>query len=228
MEKIKWKVYTEKCGVKLWPKINSTWNETLQILTKTKKHAITHGWYNDSKQMENAYLKSNQNDSSDSEWLVSLLYLEYSLLGFRARRNYHRLGEFLQLMLGKLGECTETRLYRPDARTVIVYLSILLLLMLLSSLHYVWVADDAIRLLVTWVCLCVCVCLSLATLPHYCMDPDVTRRNGRGCPLVVHYWADLQSVHGFHCYDNIARTWNVSTCTCCVPGLTIPELLCSR
>ena len=54
------------------------------------------------------------------------------------------------------------------------------------------------------VAICVSVCLSLATLPHYCMDPDVTRRNGRGCPLVVHYWADLQSVHGFHCYDNIA------------------------
>jgi len=28
--------------------------------------------------------------------------------------------------------------------------------------------------------------------------------NGKGCPLVVHYWADLQSVHGFRCYDNIA------------------------
>ena len=28
--------------------------------------------------------------------------------------------------------------------------------------------------------------------------------NGRECPLVVHYWADLQSVHGFRCYDNIA------------------------
>jgi len=27
-------------------------------------------------------------------------------------------------------------------------------------------------------------------------------RNGRGCPLVVHYWADLQSVHGFRCCDN--------------------------
>ena len=27
---------------------------------------------------------------------------------------------------------------------------------------------------------------------------------GRGCPLVVHYLADLQLVHGFHCYDNIA------------------------
>ena len=25
-----------------------------------------------------------------------------------------------------------------------------------------------------------------------------------GVPLVVHYWADLQSVHGFRCYDNIA------------------------
>ena len=28
--------------------------------------------------------------------------------------------------------------------------------------------------------------------------------NGKGCPLVVHYWADLQSVDGFRCYDNIA------------------------
>jgi len=25
-----------------------------------------------------------------------------------------------------------------------------------------------------------------------------------GVPLLVHYWADLQSVHGFRCYDNIA------------------------
>jgi len=24
-------------------------------------------------------------------------------------------------------------------------------------------------------------------------------------PLVVHYWADLQSVHGFRCYDNKAE-----------------------
>ena len=26
----------------------------------------------------------------------------------------------------------------------------------------------------------------------------------------MHYWADLQSVHGFRCYDNIAQTRNVS------------------
>jgi len=25
-----------------------------------------------------------------------------------------------------------------------------------------------------------------------------------GVPLVVHYWADVQSVYGFRCYDNIA------------------------
>jgi len=31
-----------------------------------------------------------------------------------------------------------------------------------------------------------CVCLSIAIL-HYCTDPDVSWRNGRGCPLVVHY-----------------------------------------
>jgi len=62
------------------------------------------------------------------------------------------------------------------------------------------------------VCACVCVCLSLTTFPHYCTDPDVTWRNGRGCPLVVNCWADLQSVHGFPCYDNITRTRNVSEC----------------
>ena len=46
------------------------------------------------------------------------------------------------------------------------------------------------------------------------MDPDVTWGNGRGCLLVVHYWADLQSVHGFRCCDNIAQTQNVSeSCT---------------
>ena len=30
--------------------------------------------------------------------------------------------------------------------------------------------------------------------------------------IVVHYWANLQSVYGFPCYDNIARTRNVSEC----------------
>jgi len=43
---------------------------------------------------------------------------------------------------------------------------------------------------------CLCVCLSV--------DLDVTWGNGKGCPLVVHYWADLQLVHGFPCCDNIA------------------------
>ena len=58
----------------------------------------------------------------------------------------------------------------------------------------------------------VSVCLSLTACPHCCMDPDVTLGIGRGCPVVVHYWVDLQSVRGFHCYDNIARTRNVSKC----------------
>jgi len=47
-----------------------------------------------------------------------------------------------------------------------------------------------------------CVCLSLATLPHYCTDPDITWGNGMGFTLVVHYLADLLSMHGFRCYDN--------------------------
>jgi len=49
---------------------------------------------------------------------------------------------------------------------------------------------------------CVCLCLSAAACPHYCTDPDVTWGSGRGCPLVVHCWADLQSVHGLRCYGN--------------------------
>ena len=43
------------------------------------------------------------------------------------------------------------------------------------------------------------VCLSV---PHCCMDPDVTCGNGRWCHVVAHYWADLQSVHRFRCYDS--------------------------
>ena len=50
------------------------------------------------------------------------------------------------------------------------------------------------------------VCLSAAVRPHYCTDPDVTWGHVRGCPLVVHYWADLQSGHGLRCYGNITRT----------------------
>jgi len=38
-----------------------------------------------------------------------------------------------------------------------------------------------------------CVCLFRAAFPHYCMDTNVTWTNGRGCHIVVHYWADLQS-----------------------------------
>ena len=31
-------------------------------------------------------------------------------------------------------------------------------------------------------------------------------------PLVGYCWANLQSLHGFPCYGNIARTRNVSEC----------------
>jgi len=50
---------------------------------------------------------------------------------------------------------------------------------------------------------CVLVWLSLATFPHYCTYPAVTLEDGSGCSPVVHYWADLQSVHGYCCYDSM-------------------------
>jgi len=59
---------------------------------------------------------------------------------------------------------------------------------------------------------CLSVYLSAAACPHYYTNPDVTWGSGRGCPLVVHYLADLKSVHGLCCYGNITRTRNVSEC----------------
>jgi len=50
-------------------------------------------------------------------------------------------------------------------------------------------------------CLCLSVPGRILTLLH---GPGCNLGIGRGCPLVVHYWADLRSVHGFHRYDNIA------------------------
>jgi len=56
------------------------------------------------------------------------------------------------------------------------------------------------------------LCLSTAACPNYWTDPDVILGNGMGCPLVVHYWEDSQSVHGLRYYGSITRTRNVSEC----------------
>jgi len=56
---------------------------------------------------------------------------------------------------------------------------------------------------------CVSVPRRIPTLLH---GPGYNTGNGRGCPPVMHYWVDLQSVHGFRCCDNVARTRSVSEC----------------
>jgi len=55
-----------------------------------------------------------------------------------------------------------------------------------------------------------CLSASIPTLLH---GPRCKLGSGRGCHLVVHYWAYLQSVHGLRCYVNITRTQNVSEYT---------------
>jgi len=42
-------------------------------------------------------------------------------------------------------------------------------------------------------CVCVSVPRRMPTLLH---GHGCKLGNGKGCPLVVHYWADLQSMHG--------------------------------
>jgi len=74
-------------------------------------------------------------------------------------------------------------------------------------LHFVWGIVEA--KCISRVSVCVCVCVSLPRcIPTPCTDLDVTWENGRGYPLVVHCWADLQSVHGFRCYDDIVPNAN--------------------
>jgi len=103
----------------------------------------------------------------------------------------------LEFLLRFLASCFSRLLFNPQLSVV---------------LHFARVVDDAKCIVVTHVCVSVCVsvCLSAAACPHYYTDPDVTCGSGRGCPSVVHHWADLQSVHGLRCYGNITRTRNVS------------------
>ena len=59
------------------------------------------------------------------------------------------------------------------------------------------------------------VCHRIPTLLY---GPGRNLGNGRWCPLVVHCWADLQSVHGFRCYDNIhvcklTALYNANACS---------------
>ena len=74
-------------------------------------------------------------------------------------------------------------------------------------LHFARVVDDAKCIVVTRVCLSV-----RGRMPTLLHGPGCNLGEWWGCPLVVHYWADLQSVHGLRRYDNIARTRNVSEC----------------
>jgi len=83
---------------------------------------------------------------------------------------------------------------------------------------------------------CMSVCLSLTAFLHYYTDLDVNWGNDRGFPLVVHYWVDLQLMHGFRCYDNIhlrkfialytanaysaESEMSASACTCSMAGST--------
>jgi len=69
---------------------------------------------------------------------------------------------------------------------------------------------------------CLCVCLSVATFPHYCTDPDVSWGNCRGCPLVVHCWADLQLCSSFIAMTTYPECeMSASACTRCMPGLNL-------
>jgi len=47
-------------------------------------------------------------------------------------------------------------------------------------------------------------------MPTVLHGPGCNWASGRGFPLAVHYWANLQSLHQLRCYGSITRTQNVS------------------
>ena len=54
----------------------------------------------------------------------------------------------------------------------------------------------------------ICVCLSVrGRMPTLLHGPGCNLGSRRGCPLVVHYWADLQSLHALRCYGNNRYAW---------------------
>ena len=52
--------------------------------------------------------------------------------------------------------------------------------------------------------MCVCVSVSVSRRMPTLLHGPGCHLGMVGCPLVVHCWADLQSVHEFRCYHNIA------------------------
>ena len=112
----------------------------------------------------------------------------------------------------------------------------ILMMYVITLLHFAEVVDNAKCLVVTRVCVCVCVCvclsvcLSAAACPYYYTDPDVTWGSGRGCPpscallggYAIGAWVALLWQHNTNpsyyklastpIYDDIVRMRNVSEC----------------
>jgi len=93
----------------------------------------------------------------------------------------------------------------PVKRRIQLYVETIygLFYLLLVLLRFAWGITEAKCILATAVGVSVCLFVP-RRIPTLLLGPAyVTWETGSGCPLVVQYWADLQSVHGFCCYDNI-------------------------
>jgi len=72
--------------------------------------------------------------------------------------------------------------------------------------------------------LCVCVCVSVPRhMPTLLHGPGCNLGNGRSAPLVVHYWADLQSGARVWllCQYNAEREMSASACTRSMPSYVV-------
>jgi len=62
---------------------------------------------------------------------------------------------------------------------------------------------------------CLCVCLSVrGRMPTLLHGPGCNLGSGGGCPLVVHYWADLQSMDGLLCCGSTRNAWQSQAVIC--------------
>ena len=76
---------------------------------------------------------------------------------------------------------------------------------------------------------CLYVCLSVrGRTPTLLHGREWNLGSGRGCPLVVHYWADLQSRHGLGSYGNTTRTRKTMPIVFSERELTFTFAICCR
>ena len=91
-------------------------------------------------------------------------------------------------------------------------IQILRILMRIKLQFYYILRESQMMRNVYWSCMSVSVSVCPSLHAHRHNTAQTQMQLGEIVGGALQFWADLQQVHGFHCYDNIILTRNVSEC----------------